>query len=148
MKGPIHIRISNVRVTYDINLKRKFTIINGDSATGKTTLVSMAVLGNQGAGRAATVDIVCSYNVRAIATGTDINLLTLEKDTVYFIDEEELSTYTNTGFKKMLDSENFFVLVTRRIPKELPSCATEVCCAKSSGKLNNALYMCLGEEVE
>ena len=41
MKGTYRIRITSKRLQYDFELRRKYTIIKGDSATGKTTLYSL-----------------------------------------------------------------------------------------------------------
>ena len=41
MKGKYHIIVQNSRVRFEFDIKRNITIIRGDSATGKTTLVSM-----------------------------------------------------------------------------------------------------------
>lgn len=41
MKGKHHIRIQNRKIQYEFDVKRNITIIRGDSATGKTTLIDM-----------------------------------------------------------------------------------------------------------
>ena len=41
MKGKYHITVANEMVKYDFDIRRNITIIKGDSATGKTTLVEM-----------------------------------------------------------------------------------------------------------
>ena len=41
MKGSYHIRVENKRLRYDLDIRRNITIIRGDSATGKTTLIEM-----------------------------------------------------------------------------------------------------------
>ena len=41
MKGKHTIRISDNRVRYEFTIKRNITIIRGDSATGKTTMLEM-----------------------------------------------------------------------------------------------------------
>lgn len=41
MRGIHHITIQNKRVRYDFDVRRNITVIRGDSATGKTTLVDM-----------------------------------------------------------------------------------------------------------
>ena len=41
MKGSVHIIVQNERIKYEFVLRRNLTIIRGDSATGKTTLVDM-----------------------------------------------------------------------------------------------------------
>ena len=41
MKGIYKITVTNSKVKYEFSIKRNITIIRGDSATGKTTLVEM-----------------------------------------------------------------------------------------------------------
>lgn len=41
MKGSYEISIQNNKVKYEFEIRRNITIIQGDSATGKTTLVDM-----------------------------------------------------------------------------------------------------------
>lgn len=41
MRGKYRIIIENRKMKYDFEIKRNLTIIKGDSATGKTTLVDM-----------------------------------------------------------------------------------------------------------
>lgn len=41
MKGRHHIVVETRRLKYEFDIKRNITIIQGDSASGKTTLVSL-----------------------------------------------------------------------------------------------------------
>ena len=41
MKGKHRVVVSTKRLKYDFELRRNLTIIRGDSATGKTTLIDM-----------------------------------------------------------------------------------------------------------
>ena len=41
MKGKHRVVVSTKRLKYDFEIRRNLTIIRGDSATGKTTLVEM-----------------------------------------------------------------------------------------------------------
>lgn len=41
MKGTIEVKVSNVNVSFTLPLERNITILCGDSATGKTTLIGM-----------------------------------------------------------------------------------------------------------
>lgn len=41
MKGSHRVIIQNNRLHYEFDIKRNITIIQGDSATGKTTLINM-----------------------------------------------------------------------------------------------------------
>ena len=42
MRGKHRVIVSTKRLKYDFELRRNLTIIRGDSATGKTTLVDMS----------------------------------------------------------------------------------------------------------
>ena len=41
MKGAYHIVVQNKNLKYEFDIKRNITIIKGDSATGKTTLIEL-----------------------------------------------------------------------------------------------------------
>ena len=41
MKGSYSITVSNEMVKYEFQIRRNITVIRGDSATGKTTLVEL-----------------------------------------------------------------------------------------------------------
>ena len=41
MKGSIKVQVSNSHISFTLELERNITIICGDSATGKTTLIGM-----------------------------------------------------------------------------------------------------------
>lgn len=41
MKGTYRVTIQNKKIKYDFEIRRNITVIRGDSATGKTTLVDM-----------------------------------------------------------------------------------------------------------
>ncbi len=58
MKGSYHIRVENKRLRYDLDIRRNITIIRGDSATGKTTLIEMLQSAEQD-GAASGVSLSC-----------------------------------------------------------------------------------------
>ena len=41
MKGNIKVVVSTKKLRYELNLRRNITIIQGDNATGKTTLIQI-----------------------------------------------------------------------------------------------------------
>ena len=65
MKGKHKVIVKNNRLHYEFEIKRNITIIKGDSATGKTTLINMvrqfADLGNSSG-----IDIVCDVPCRVL----------------------------------------------------------------------------------
>lgn len=44
MRGKHRVIVSTKRLKYDFEIRKNLTIIRGDSATGKTTLVSLQIL--------------------------------------------------------------------------------------------------------
>lgn len=59
MKGKIKIVVSTKRLRYELNLRRNITIIQGNSASGKTTLVQ--ILSDYLSGRTGPgTEVVCS----------------------------------------------------------------------------------------
>ena len=62
MRGKHRVIVSTKRLKYDFELRRNLTIIRGDSATGKTTLVDMIQeYVNNPTG--SPVDLICDKNV-------------------------------------------------------------------------------------
>lgn len=62
MKGNIKIVISTKKLRYELNLRRNITIIQGDSASGKTTLVQIVsdyLSGKAGPGTEVVCDRKC-----------------------------------------------------------------------------------------
>jgi len=41
MLGKYYIRVSNKRISFEVNIKRSVTVIRGDSGTGKSTFINM-----------------------------------------------------------------------------------------------------------
>lgn len=67
MTGKYHIEISTREVHYNVIVKRKFTIISGDSATGKSTLCRL--LEQKG------VQIKCSVHVVVLHDNINTDLI-------------------------------------------------------------------------
>ena len=69
MRGIYHVIVQNRYLKYEFDIKRNITIIQGDSATGKTTLVDMIreqVLNGDDSG----VIISCACRCRVVEGNT------------------------------------------------------------------------------
>lgn len=66
MKGIHQIIISNAFVKYEFYLRRNITLIKGDSATGKTTLVEL-INEYYESGRDSGVELLCDKQCRVLA---------------------------------------------------------------------------------
>ena len=115
MRGKYRVVVKNKRLHYEFEIKRNITIIKGDSATGKTTLINMirqfANLGNSSG-----VDLMC-----------DVPCRTLENT---FIRSEEFAS-------EIKESDNYFVIITRENLYNLPYSVEEIYGLHSSGKYQN-----------
>ena len=65
MKGKYRVVVQNNRLHYEFEIRRNVTIIQGDSATGKTTLINM-LRQAENLGRSSGVDVVCEVPCRVL----------------------------------------------------------------------------------
>ncbi|MCR5777917.1 MAG: translation initiation factor 2 [Lachnospiraceae bacterium] len=133
MKGIHHITVSNSTVKYDFDIRRNITIIKGDSATGKTTLVEL-INEYYESGADSGVTLICDKTCRVIA-GRDWNtVLSTITDSIVFIDEDN-SFLTSYDFAEVVrESDNYYVLVTREGLVNLPYSVDEIYGIRTSGK--------------
>ena len=73
MKGKYKIVINNKRLQYEFEIKRNLTVIQGDSATGKTTLINM-LRQAENLGDSSGINVVCDVPCRVLE-GTNWKLI-------------------------------------------------------------------------
>ncbi|MDE7478734.1 MAG: translation initiation factor 2 [Lachnospiraceae bacterium] len=138
MKGNIKILVSTKRLRYELNLRRNITIIQGDSASGKTTLIQIIhdyLSGKTGPG----TEVVCSRKC-VVLSGEIESVLTqlrLLKNAVIFVDEQERFLYAKAFAKAVLESDCYFVFITRDGLNMLPYSVNEIYYLKNSGYYQN-----------
>ena len=135
MKGVFHVRISTKKLVYDFDVKRKITIIRGNSGTGKTTLVDIVTQSkNKGVGTG--IQIISKVECTTIidVNNTWKNQIESISNNIIFIDESEDFTMTNEFARVVSKSDNYFVLVTRSKIESLPYSVNEIYEISTSGK--------------
>ena len=65
MRGTYEVKVSNVNVSFTLELERNITILSGDSATGKTTLIEM-LRDFEESGRSSGVTVHCKRPCRVL----------------------------------------------------------------------------------
>lgn len=65
MKGKFKIIVKNNRLHYEFEIKRNLTVIRGDSATGKTTLINM-LRQAENLGPSSGIDVICNAPCRIL----------------------------------------------------------------------------------
>ena len=82
MKGKYKIIVQNKKLRYDLEIKRNITIIKGDSATGKTTLIDMLRSYNN-LGNSSGINVSCDVPCRVLE-GSDWKLVLSNTSGVIF----------------------------------------------------------------
>ena len=135
MKGKHHITIETKRLKYEFEIKRNITVIQGDSATGKTTLIELLstyAVQKEKSGIKLVSDVEC-----AVYTGGQTDWkASMEslKNSIIFIDEDYSFIFSEEFAKWLQGNSNYFVLITRRPIYNLPYSVNEIYGIRTSGK--------------
>lgn len=133
MKGSYQIIVRNAAVRYEFEIRRNITIIKGDSATGKTTLVEM-IREYYENGTSSGVELFCE-KVCSVLSGRDWKaVLNTMKGQIIFIDEGNAFVYSREFARAVQQSDNYYVIVTREGLANLPYSVEEIYGIRESGK--------------
>ena len=129
MTGEHRLILVTNRIKYSLDIKRNITVIRGDSATGKTTLIkNLAVI--QDNGNKPKMYVECDVPFRVYTGTNDIEAFRLDltkiENGIVFMDEE-YSIMRSKEFANIIkNSTNYFVLITRVSLDALPYSVKEV----------------------
>lgn len=150
MKGKYRIVVENKKIKYDFEIKRNLTVIKGDSATGKTTLVDM-IAEYYEQGPESGIQLRCE-KICAVLSGRDWkNALSAIHDSIVFIDEGNSFVRTKEFASEIKKTDNYYVIVTRESLPALPYSVTEIYGIRDSGKYGtlkqkyNEMYRIYGD---
>lgn len=133
MRGRHRIIVQNKRIRYDFEIKRNITVIRGDSATGKTTLVDMIREYFEN-GPSSAVELTCDKECTVLDGRTWMGQLSMMQDSIVFIDEGN-DFIMSDGFASAIQStDNYYVIVTREGIPSLPYSVDEVYGIRNSGR--------------
>lgn len=133
MKGKHRIVVQNKRIRYDFEVKRNLTMIRGDSATGKTTLVDMIREYFEN-GSASAIELSCDKQCAVIEGRTWQAQLSTMQDSIIFIDEGNDFVTSREFASAIKDTDNYYVIVTREGISTLPYSVDEIYGIRNSGK--------------
>lgn len=137
MKGKHKVIVQNNRLHYEFEIKRNITIIQGDSATGKTTLIEMLRQAYE-FGPSSGVDVVCDVPCRPLEGHDWKVILDGLSGYIIFIDEENCFINTEEFAAEVKGSDNYYVLITRENLYNLPYSVEEIYGLHASGKYQNS----------
>lgn len=135
MKGTHRVTVETDNIKYEFAIRRSITVIQGDSATGKTTLIDILnEYSNKGSGRGIRVqtDVPCYVYVGAEERWEyELNAI---KGNIVFIDEDYRFIHTKEFADFIQGTDNYYVLITRKPLYYLPYSINEIYGIKTSGK--------------
>ena len=105
MKGKHHVIVQNNKLRYEFDIRRNITIIRGDSATGKTTLIDLiqaaSVMGDESG-----IFLQCDRPVRVLGAADWEIVLPQLHENIIFIDEENRFITSQTFADAVKNSDN------------------------------------------
>lgn len=136
MTGKYRLRVKNKHLLYDIELKRKYTILRGDSGTGKTELCRLL---SEGVASGNIISCDIDYIV-VYSTGDIIDRLAYTRGKLFIMDEDVFDSNERRNIiGAMQKSDNYFLLITRLSLAELPISTKEIY------ELSTSKYTCLSK---
>lgn len=119
MKGKHSIVVRNRRVQFALELERNITVIRGDSATGKTTMLGM-LRDYEELGAQSGVAVQCDKPCRTLTSRDWESQLSRMKDSIVFVDEGNAFVSSRAFAQAICGSSNYYVLITRENLYQLP----------------------------
>lgn len=133
MKGIHKVVVGTKYLKYEFELRRNLTIIRGDSATGKTTLVDM-IRTHMNDGESGPVTLNCDKSCYVVEGNLWKGQLDNIQDSIVFIDEGNEFVRTKDFACAIQQTDNYYVIVTREGLPALPYSVEEVYGIRTSGK--------------
>ncbi len=135
MNGKHHIIVESDNLKYEFDIKRNITVIQGESATGKTTLVDLLGehIRSKGAGGIRMQsDVPCAvYMYGEDNWEYELNGLSGK---IIFFDENCRFIYSKEFAEFVGRADNYFVFITRKPLKNLPYSIKEIYGIRTTGK--------------
>ena len=132
MKGAYDVKVGNRRLQYKFRINRNITILRGDSATGKTTLIDM-ISAHQRNGDQSGVSISCQVPCVVLSsTNWETNLKSYS-ESIVFIDEGEPFVKSQAFASAVQNSNNYYVIASRASLFNLPHSVSEIYNIKNTG---------------
>ena len=133
MKGTYKIKISNSKVSFSLELERNITIICGNSATGKTTLIGLRRDYEQ-LGKASGVTIQCKKPCRVLSNVDWKYRLDAIHDSIVFLDEGNEFVRSQDFAQAIRGTDNYYVIINRESLSQLPYSVNSILKLKTTSR--------------
>lgn len=125
MTGAYRVVVQNRKIKFDFEIRRNITILRGDSATGKTTLVEM-IREYEELGPDSGIELQCEKDCVVLSGRQWEKQLSDLSQSIVFIDEGNAFTASKEFAAAIQKTDNYYVLVTRESLETLPYSVTEI----------------------
>ena len=133
MTGAYRVVVQNRKIKFDFEIRRNITILRGDSATGKTTLVEM-IREYEELGPDSGIELQCEKDCVVLSGRQWEKQLADLSQSIVFIDEGNEFVFSKEFAAAIKDTDNYYVIVTREAIPALPYSVDEVYGIRESGK--------------
>ena len=125
MVGKYEIEVYNNKVHYFLTVRRNITILQGNSATGKTELIRL-IQEHETNGTSSGITLICDVKC-TVLTAVDWELrLSSMSGQIVFIDETASFLCSQRFAELVKGSDNYFVIVSRDALSQLPYSVDEI----------------------
>lgn len=125
MRGAYDIVVQNARVQFKLRLSRNITVIRGNSATGKTTLIDM-IAEHEASGEDSGVSISSERPCVVLGGTAWEERLARVSGSFVFIDEGNGFVRSHDFARRIRKTDNYYVLASRESLPALPYSVEEV----------------------
>lgn len=125
MKGKYEVLVRDARIQYKFTITRNVTILRGDSATGKTTLINM-ISAYQQDKESSGVTVLCEKECVVLTSYNWQLILSQTNDKIVFIDEGASFVKTEEFANLIKKSSNYYVIATRTSLFNIPYSIKEI----------------------
>ncbi len=133
LRGSYDVVVNSRRLQYKFTVRRNITIVRGQSATGKTTLVDMIRDCNEN-GIDSGVTIRCERDCVVLSGRNWQRDIAELENCIVFIDEGHNFVLSQDIAKAIRNSSNYYVIVTRERLENIPYSVDEIYGIRTSGK--------------
>ena len=135
MNNKHHVVVESKRLKYEFEINKNITVIQGDSASGKTTLVDLLITHSR-FGKASGISL--QSDIPCVAFSADAGLwktiLEAYQNSIVFIDEEYPFIYSKEFAELVQRSSNYYVLITRQPLYNLTYSVQEIYGIRTTGE--------------
>ncbi len=119
MRGKINFEIRNKRICFRLMIERNITVLRGNSATGKTTMMEM-IRDYDNLGESSGITLKCQKNCRILEGRDWQERLKTIHDSIVFIDEGNVFLKSAAFASGIQRTDNYYVIATRNHLQQLP----------------------------